>query len=194
MLHVLLKTRIHFYLCKYKNLQFEHESSVPISFKCAFMIAGRAGLLTQPMFPAWSLSTPEPSPAGWNPGQVAWAGAWGPLGWSQGGRWWPSHGHLARCAAAAWRSLAEHVLAFKHANSLAGFKAPNEVVVPGALSQEILEEVLVSGCVGLPGRGTDGLALLSHANLQVQRLHSCLQNHWGVTVQSTEMGNTVFSH
>lgn len=43
LLHVLLKTRIHFYLCKYKNLQFGRESSVPISFKYAFMMLGELG-------------------------------------------------------------------------------------------------------------------------------------------------------
>lgn len=42
--HVLLQNRIHFYLCKYKNVQSGHNSSVPMSFKWAFTIARRVGL------------------------------------------------------------------------------------------------------------------------------------------------------
>lgn len=44
LLHALLQNRIHFYLCKYKHVQFGRTSSVPMSFKQALTIAGRVGL------------------------------------------------------------------------------------------------------------------------------------------------------
>lgn len=55
LLHVLLKTRIHFYLCKFLYLQFGHESSAPISFKYAFTMARRLVRLTQPCYLGGSL-------------------------------------------------------------------------------------------------------------------------------------------
>lgn len=78
LLHVLLKTRIHFYLCKYKSLQFGHESSAPVSFKYAFMIARRLVLLPQPWYLGESLLRGL-SQAPWSPGRRLHSVLWFPL-------------------------------------------------------------------------------------------------------------------
>lgn len=77
LLHVLLKTRIHFYLCKFLYLQFGHESSAPISFKYAFTMARRLVRLTQPCYLGGSLPRGlQPAPC--SRGAAA-LGAWFPL-------------------------------------------------------------------------------------------------------------------
>lgn len=93
------------------------------------------------------------------------------------------------CGAGLQQSLPKHQLPPELLHSLAGSKAPDEAVGQGPGPGD-----LGGALVWAAGTATDGPALLSHANLRLQRLRSCLGNHWGATVQSTEMGSTASRH
>lgn len=117
----------------------------------------------------------------------------GELGWRTLSAW----GRLTRSSTVRCSSSSrcfQQRAGLQRASSPAGFKAPRKAVVPGACPGGVGGAPCFRLSTAAHGAGTDGLPLLSCANLQARRLHSCLGNHWGVTVQSTEMGNTVFSH
>lgn len=141
------------------------------------MLAGRAGLIR------WCHYLREASVPDF--GQAVWKGKPG-FGF----------GSIQRGCGWQWRSL---VLGFSEAlpnsGSLSNLGAAwlaakllkrvqSRVLAPG-----IWEEALVPA-----EQGSDGPAVLSLANLRLQRLRSCLGTRWGAAVQTAEMGNTASRH
>lgn len=194
LLHVLLKPRIHFSLCKYKNLQFGHESSVPISFKHTFIFPGRVELLTWCLLSGWSPSTTDSSQAVCKPGRwlrlmlgvlSAWAKdiVGGLLQWRLFEAW--------SCSSKPFSSMC---LLFSMGSVSCWLQSSSWGCSAGGPVPRDFRGGPYFQLSSAARTDTDGLALLSHANLPVQRLHSCLGNHWGLTVQSTATSNTVFSH
>lgn len=101
------------------------------------------------------------------------------LGWRSLSAW----GQLMGCSAVCCSRSSWHFpqrAGLQRVSSPAGCRAPRQAAVPGGCPRGSGSSLFLFE----HGAGTDGLPLLSCANLQARRLHSCLGNHWGVTVQA----------